>query len=171
MQFSVFILISAFLLSLAFASPIPSGKGALVAVTAATKLSKTPLKPGAFVSAAPVHVKNLPILTDAKGQPKRGATISHPGVLTNKHKDGNWGIAPISHTPVPPHTDIKNIVKHPHLEGHVHVGNTKIDPKHIKPATGGRAGGKATGCEVIGLCAAQAPHTPPPKPVRSKTLR
>jgi hypothetical protein len=190
MQFSVFILLSA-LLSLALASPIPvlGLKGAANVVTAAAKMSsKAPkpgpglpkpvrsqslpapprLFPGAFVNARPVDVKNLPILTDKSGAPKRGATMNHPGILTGKNKDGSWDIAPVSHTPVGPSSDVKKHVNHPDLEGHVHLGNTHIDPKDIKAATGPRAGGKATGCEVLGLCNERLANQP--KPVRSQSL-
>jgi hypothetical protein len=98
--------------------------------------------------------------------------MKHPGILTNKNADGSWGIAPVSHTAVGPSKDVKSLVNHPHLEGEVHLGHdTRIDPKDIHPATGGRAGGKATGCEVLGICNERLANDPNrPKPVRTQSL-
>jgi hypothetical protein len=207
MQFSVFILISA-LLSLAFASPIPANvglKGAANLVTAAARFSTKVPKPklvrshslppspppqlfaGTVVGALPRNVVNLPILTDKKGNPKKGASEKHPAVLLGENADGSHNIAPISNTPVHPSTDVKNLVNHPNgpnLKGQVHLGPTSIDPKDIMPAHP-KWSGKLTGCEVLGLCNArndpqaaqrlfndpEGPNGPNrPKPVRTQSL-
>jgi hypothetical protein len=78
--------------------------------------------------------------------------MDHPGILTKENPDGTWGIKLVSHTPNHPSENIKTFVNHPGLDGHVHLGDTHIDPKDIKPATKDRIGGHATDCEVEHLC-------------------
>jgi len=187
MQFSVFILLSA-LLSLAFAAPIPGPppfKAAVGAVTAvarlASKAPKTPVRsqtlparlfPGAIVNTRPIDVKNLPILPGKNGNPNPGAQVYHPSIVTGKRKDGSgYDVVPISHTPVHPSKDVTTLVNHPHLDGQAHLGHdTHIDEKDIRAATGGRAGGKVSGCEVLGLCNERLANDPRPKPVRTQSL-
>lgn len=81
--------------------------------------------------------------------------MDHPGVITHHDPhDKIVGIAPISHTRIHPSINVKDVIDHPHLEGHIFVGGASIDRHNIRAATGMRAGGSATDSELKNLLGA-----------------